>query len=66
MRPDPRKVITSGPNSDIGEKDPLPILNAELSQFRVATIPGLVVPPLIGMPWWLEFQDGLQMLTQLV
>ncbi|KAE9973245.1 anthranilate synthase component 1 [Venturia inaequalis] len=45
---DPRKVITSGPNSDIGEKDPLPILNAELSQFRVATIPGLVVPPLIG------------------
>ncbi|TID24541.1 anthranilate synthase component I [Venturia nashicola] len=45
---DPRKVITSGPNSDIGEKDPLPILNAELSQFRVATVPGLVVPPLIG------------------
>ncbi|QDS73566.1 anthranilate synthase component 1 [Venturia effusa] len=45
---EPRKVITSGPNSDIGEKDPLPILNAELSQFRVATVPGLVVPPLIG------------------
>jgi anthranilate synthase component 1 len=26
----------------------LPTLNAELSQYRVATIPGLVVPPLIG------------------
>jgi len=45
---DPRKVIQSGPNNGIGEKDPLPALNAELSQYRVATIPGLVIPPLIG------------------
>jgi anthranilate synthase component 1 len=32
----------------LGEVDPLPALEAELSQYRVATIPGLSVPPLIG------------------
>ena len=45
---DPRKVIQSGPGFGIGEKDPLPALDAELSQYRVATIPGLNIPPLIG------------------
>ncbi|KAF2433252.1 anthranilate synthase component I [Tothia fuscella] len=45
---DPRKVIKSGPGIGIGEKDPLPALDAELSQYKVATVPGLVVPPLIG------------------
>ncbi|MCJ1301234.1 hypothetical protein MMC08_004033 [Hypocenomyce scalaris] len=30
------------------ECDPLPLLEEELSQFRVATIPGLILPPLAG------------------
>lgn len=46
--PEPRKVIKSGLGHGIGEKDPLPSLDAELSQYRVATIPGLNIPPLIG------------------
>ncbi|KAF2403245.1 anthranilate synthetase [Trichodelitschia bisporula] len=45
---DPRKVLKSGPGHGIGEQDPLPVLDAELSQYRVAKIPGLVVPPWIG------------------
>ncbi|KAF2100106.1 anthranilate synthase component [Rhizodiscina lignyota] len=43
----PRKVIQTGPG--FGEEtDPLPILQQELSKFRVAQIPGLRLPPLIG------------------
>ncbi|KAJ5884271.1 ADC synthase [Penicillium tannophilum] len=42
---DPRKVIKTGPGHG-PEADPLPYLEKELSQFRVATVPGLVLPPL--------------------
>ncbi|KAJ5621792.1 ADC synthase [Penicillium herquei] len=42
---DPRKVIKTGPGHG-PEADPLPYLEEELSQFRVATVPGLVLPPL--------------------
>ncbi|KAJ5631015.1 uncharacterized protein N7484_011115 [Penicillium longicatenatum] len=37
---DPRKVIKTGPGHG-PEADPLPYLEEELSQFRVATVPGL-------------------------
>jgi anthranilate synthase component 1 len=45
---DPLKVFTSGPNSTLGEVDPLPHLAAELEPYRVARIPGIKLPPLIG------------------
>ena len=44
---DPRKIIRTG--SGHGPAcDPLPILEAELSGFREAAIPGLSLPPLTG------------------
>ena len=43
----PLKVIKSGPGHG-PEKDPLPILEEELAQFRVATVPSLQLPPLTG------------------
>ncbi|KAI9697183.1 MAG: hypothetical protein M1836_004747 [Candelina mexicana] len=44
---DPRKVLKTGPGHG-PEADPLPLLEEELSQSRVATIPGLKLPPLTG------------------
>jgi anthranilate synthase component I len=44
---DPKKIIKTGPGHGL-ETDPLPILEKELSQFRVATIPGLNLPSLTG------------------
>lgn len=44
---DPLKVIKTGPGHGPTE-DPLPLLEAELSQYRVATIPGQPLPPLTG------------------
>ena len=44
---DPRKVLRTGPGH--GQAcDPLPILEAELSKFREAVIPDLILPPLTG------------------
>ncbi|KAJ6162978.1 hypothetical protein N7497_002957 [Penicillium chrysogenum] len=42
---DPRKVIKTGEGHGPAA-DPLPYLEDELSQFRVATVPELVLPPL--------------------
>ncbi|KAI9770796.1 MAG: hypothetical protein M1840_003046 [Geoglossum simile] len=47
VQPDPRKVLKTGPGHG-PEADPLPLLEQELSQFRVANIPGLTLPPLAG------------------
>jgi len=44
---DPRKIIKTGPGHG-EEKDPMPILNDELSQYRVASIPELQLPPMTG------------------
>lgn len=44
---DPRKIIKTGLGHG-PEVDPLPLLETELSQYREATIPGLVLPPLTG------------------
>jgi anthranilate synthase component I len=44
---DPLKVIKTGPGHGPSE-DPLPRLQEELSHFRVATVPGLILPPLTG------------------
>jgi len=44
---DPRKIIKTGCGHG-PEADPLPLLETELSQYREATIPGLVLPPLTG------------------
>lgn len=44
---DPLKVLKTGPGHGPSE-DPLPQLQKELSQFRVATVPGLVLPPMTG------------------
>ncbi|MCJ1367028.1 hypothetical protein MMC16_006160 [Acarospora aff. strigata] len=44
---DPRKVLKTGPGHG-PETDPLPLLEEELSQCRVAIIPGLNLPPLTG------------------
>ncbi|KAF2036150.1 hypothetical protein EK21DRAFT_52562, partial [Setomelanomma holmii] len=44
---DPRKVIKTGPGHG-EETDPLPGLEKELSQFRVATIPSIQLPPMAG------------------
>ncbi|KAI9776207.1 MAG: anthranilate synthase component 1 [Geoglossum umbratile] len=43
----PRKILKTGPGHG-PETDPLPLLEQELSQFRVASIPGLTLPPLTG------------------
>ncbi|KAI9741157.1 MAG: hypothetical protein M1834_002870 [Cirrosporium novae-zelandiae] len=43
----PRKVIETGPDHG-REIDPLPILEEELSKYRVASIPSLKLPPLNG------------------
>ncbi|KAI9718645.1 MAG: hypothetical protein M1828_006653 [Chrysothrix sp. TS-e1954] len=43
----PRKVIKTGPGHG-EETDPLPILEQELAQSRVATVPGVSLPPLTG------------------
>ena len=44
---DPRKVLKTGPGHG-PETDPLSLLEEELSQCRVAIIPGLNLPPLTG------------------
>jgi len=44
---DPLKVLKTGPGHG-PECDPLPLLEEELSEYRVASIPGLVLPPLTG------------------
>ncbi|KAK4998854.1 anthranilate synthase component 1, partial [Elasticomyces elasticus] len=44
---DPRKVLKTGPGHG-EEVDPLPLLDTELSQCRVAHIPTLKLPPLTG------------------
>ena len=44
---DPHKILKTGAGHG-PECDPLPNLENELSQFRVATVPGLILPPLIG------------------
>jgi anthranilate synthase component 1 len=41
------KVLKTGPGHG-PECDPLPLLEEELSEYRVASIPGLVLPPLTG------------------
>jgi anthranilate synthase component I len=43
----PLKVIKTGPGHGPAE-DPLPILEKELLQYRVATVPGMPLPPLTG------------------
>ncbi|KAK2871558.1 anthranilate synthase component 1 [Arthroderma sp. PD_2] len=44
---DPKKVLVSGPGHG-PECDPLPLLEKEVAQYRVATVPGLKLPPLTG------------------
>ena len=44
---DPLEVFQSGPAHGLAE-DPLPRLEKELSQYRVATVPSLSLPPLTG------------------
>ncbi|OAX83120.1 anthranilate synthase component I [Emergomyces africanus] len=44
---DPKKIIKTGPGHG-PECDPLPALEEEISRFRVATIPGLELPPMAG------------------
>ena len=44
---DPRTILKTGSGHG-PEVDPLPLLEAELSQFREAEIPGLNLPPLTG------------------
>ena len=43
----PLKVIKTGPGHG-PEEDPLPLLQTELSSYRVATVPGVQLPPLTG------------------
>ena len=43
----PLKVIKTGPGHG-PEEDPLPLLETELSNYRVATVPGAPLPPLTG------------------
>ena len=43
----PRKTLASGPDHGL-EADPLPRLSEELSQFRVAHVPALRLPPMTG------------------
>ncbi|EMC96779.1 hypothetical protein BAUCODRAFT_148336 [Baudoinia panamericana UAMH 10762] len=44
---DPHKTLLSGPDHGL-EADPLPRLHEELSQYRVADIPSLRLPPMTG------------------
>ena len=44
---DPKHVLKTGPGHGPA-CDPLPLLEEELSQFRVATVPGLILPPMAG------------------
>jgi anthranilate synthase component I len=44
---DPLKVLKTGLGHGPSE-DPLPLLQEELSRFRVATVPGLILPPMTG------------------
>lgn len=44
---DPKKVIKTGEGHGPAT-DPLPLLEKELDQFRVASVPGVVLPPLTG------------------
>ncbi|KAI6926803.1 anthranilate synthase-like protein component I [Hortaea werneckii] len=44
---DPRTTLASGPNHGL-EADPLPRLASHLSQYRVAHIPSLRLPPMTG------------------
>ncbi|EAW06886.1 anthranilate synthase TRP2 [Aspergillus clavatus NRRL 1] len=44
---DPYKVLKTGPGHGPA-CDPLPVLEREISRFRVATVPGLTLPPLTG------------------
>ncbi|KZF20027.1 anthranilate synthase component 1 [Xylona heveae TC161] len=44
---DPKKVFKTGPGHG-PETDPLPLLEAELAQYRVASVPSLNLPPLAG------------------
>lgn len=44
---DPHSVLKTGPGHG-PECDPLPILEEKLANFRVATVPGLTLPPLTG------------------
>ncbi|KAK5112157.1 hypothetical protein LTR62_004500 [Meristemomyces frigidus] len=44
---DPRETITSGPNHGF-EGDPLPRLDEQLSEHRVAEVPALRLPPMTG------------------
>ncbi|KAK2739723.1 anthranilate synthase component 1 [Onygenales sp. PD_40] len=44
---DPKKVLKTGPGHGPA-CDPLPALEEELSQFRVASVPGLTLPPMAG------------------
>ncbi|KAL4892608.1 ADC synthase [Aspergillus ambiguus] len=44
---DPRHVLKTGPGHG-PECDPLPLLEKELGKHRVATVPGLTLPPLTG------------------
>ncbi|KAK3056878.1 anthranilate synthase component 1 [Extremus antarcticus] len=43
----PRKTLVSGPKYGL-EEDPLPRLDAELSQYRIAQLPSLRLPPVTG------------------
>lgn len=43
----PRKILKTGSGHG-PEVDPLPLLEAELSQYRELTVPGLTLPPLTG------------------
>ncbi|KAL5333022.1 ADC synthase [Aspergillus crustosus] len=44
---DPNTVLKTGPGHG-PESDPLPILEDKISRFRIATVPGLTLPPLTG------------------
>lgn len=45
---DPARSSILVPGQPIGPRDPLPVLEPELSQYRVASIPGVQLPPLVG------------------
>ncbi|KAE8348791.1 ADC synthase [Aspergillus coremiiformis] len=44
---EPRKVLKTGPGHG-PECDPLPLLEREIAEYRVATVPDLTLPPLTG------------------
>lgn len=47
MTTDPKDVLKTGPGHGPA-CDPLPLLEEELSKFRVATVPNLKLPPMVG------------------